>query len=44
MISGGLAFLNSLGLGGGYFPACLVVSGLVLVLVALLKGILKASR
>ena len=44
MIAGGLVFLNSLGLGGGYFPAFLVFSGLVLVLVALWKGILKAPR
>ena len=44
MIAGGLVFLNSLGLGGGYFPAFLVFSGLVLVLVALWKRILKAPR
>ena len=27
ILSGGLAFLNALGLGGGYFPAALVVFG-----------------
>ena len=45
MITGGLAFLNSLGSGGGYFPAALALSGAVLVLIAVLKGIVpKAWR
>lgn len=41
ILSGGLAFLNALGLGGGYFPAALVVFGAVLLLIAFLKGIFK---
>ena len=44
MIVGGLAFLNSLGSGGGYLPSGLVLSGAVLIVVALLKGISKAWR
>jgi hypothetical protein len=44
MISGTVLFLNSLGLGGGYFPAALVISGAVLVVVAILKSVLKAWR
>jgi hypothetical protein len=42
MIIGGLLFLNSLGSGGGYFPAVLVICGAALLVVAILKSILKA--
>lgn len=41
ILSGGLAFLNALGLGGGYFPAALVAFGTVLLLVGFLKGMFK---
>jgi hypothetical protein len=41
MITGGIAFFNSLGSGGGYFPAVLVISGAVLIVVAILKVFLK---
>jgi len=44
VIIGGLLFLNSLGSGGGYFAAALIISGVVLVLVAILKSIIKAVR
>lgn len=44
MITGVTLFLNSLGSGGGYFPAAMVISGAVLVAIAILKGILKAWR
>ena len=41
ILSGGLAFLNALGLGGGYFPAALVVFGQSFFLLPFLKGIFK---
>lgn len=44
MIVGGLTFLNSLGSGGGYLPSALVLSGAVLIVVAVLKGISKLWR
>jgi hypothetical protein len=40
MIIGGLLFLNSLGSGGGYFSAALIISGLGFLLVAILKAII----
>ena len=44
MIVGGVAFLNSLGTGGGYLPSALVLSGAVLIVIALLKGIIPKAR
>ena len=40
MITGGVLFLNSLGSGGGYFSAALVIAGLAFLLVAILKAII----
>jgi len=39
MMIGGLAFLNSLGSGGGYFPATLIVSGAGVIVGAIVKSI-----
>ena len=44
LIIGGLLFLNSLGSGGGYLAAALIISGVVLVLVDVVMGIIKAAR
>ena len=44
MIVGGVAFLNSLGSGGGYLPSALVLSGAVLIGIALLKAIIPKAR
>lgn len=40
-IVGGLAFLNSLGSGGGYFATALVISGLLLVIGAIVRGVIR---
>lgn len=44
VIAGGAAFLNSLGSGGGYLVAVLIISGVLLVLVALLRSVIRALR
>ena len=44
VIVGGLAFLNSLGSGGGYFAAALVISGIMLILGSIIKGIIKVTN
>ena len=42
VIIGVLAFLNALGWGGGYFAAALVISGVVLILAAIVRCIVGA--
>lgn len=42
VIAGGVAFLNSLGSGGGFFATALIVSGAVFILAAILKRIIQA--
>ena len=44
VIIGGLAFLNSLGSGGGYFATALVVCGIVLTIFAIVRSIINVSR
>jgi len=44
VILGGLLFLNSLGSGGGYLPAALILSGVILVFVAIARAIIRAVR
>jgi hypothetical protein len=39
VVIGVLAFLNSLGSGGGYFATALVVSGIVLIIGAIVRGV-----
>ena len=42
VIIGGFAFLNSLGSGGGYFAMVLMISGIVLIIGAIIRGVIKA--
>jgi hypothetical protein len=44
VIIGGVAFLNSLGSGGGYLAAISVICGALLILGAIVNGIVKAAR
>ena len=44
VIIGGLAFLNSLGSGGGYFETALVISGIVFIIFAIIRSIINISR
>ena len=44
VIVGGLAFLNSLGSGGGYVETTLVISGIVFIIVAIIRSIINVSR
>jgi len=39
VVIGVLAFLNSLGSGGGYFATVLVVCGIVLIIGAVVRGV-----
>jgi hypothetical protein len=44
LIVGFLLFLNSLGSGGGYFAAVLMISGVLLIVTAIVRGIIKLVR
>lgn len=44
VIIGGVAFLNSLGSGGGYLAAVSIICGALLVLAAIVNSIIKAAR
>ncbi len=44
VIAGVIVFLNSLGSGGGYFPAALIASGTFLIVVAIVKRMIRAFR
>ena len=44
VITGFVAFLNSLGSGGGYLAASAIICGAVLILSAIVNSIIKAAR
>jgi len=44
VILGGLLFLNSLGSGGGYLPAALILSGVIVIFTAIARAIIRAVR
>jgi hypothetical protein len=44
VITGGTAFLNSLGSGGGYLAAVSIICGALLILTAIVNSIIKAAR
>jgi hypothetical protein len=44
VITGFVAFLNSLGSGGGYLAASAIICGALLILSALVNSAIKAAR
>ena len=44
VIAGGVAFVNSLGSGGGYLAALSIICGALLILGAIVNSIIKAAR
>jgi hypothetical protein len=44
VIAGGVAFLNSLGSGGGYLAAVSIICGALLIVAAIVNIIIKAAR
>ena len=44
VIAGGVAFVNSLGSGGGYLATLSIFCGAVLILGAIVNSIIKAAR
>ena len=44
VITGFVTFLNSLGSGGGYLAASVIICGALLILSAIVNSIIKAAR
>jgi uncharacterized membrane protein len=44
VIAGGVAFLNSLGSGGGYLAAVSIICGALLIVASIVNIIIKAAR